>query len=67
MTKTIVVRTLATKLTDPITMYRWAKDMTTRLNKSKNKGRINTPTPITKCKVTIPMAHLAHLARLTES
>ena len=55
--KVIVVRTLTRKLIDPITIYKCAKDTGNRAkNKSKRKsGSIKTPTPITRCKVTIPM------------
>ena len=36
--RTTAVRTEATKDTEPTTMYKWAKDMATRLGKSKTGG-----------------------------
>ena len=59
--KVIVVRTLTRKLIDPITMYSCAKDTGNRAKVKSNRksGSMKTPTPITRCKVTIPMIRQA--------
>ena len=51
----MVVRTEAIKDIDPMMIYTCASSIATTVKRSKNKGRMKTPTPITICNVTIPI------------
>ena len=54
-TRTIVVRTEATKLIAPIKINKWAIFKVNTMHSSRNSGRMMTPKPITKWRVIMPI------------